>query len=239
MGAPTEGNRMDIVLMPGLWLDSSAWDQVAAELRRLGHNPIAVPLPGTDDRSTSATLDDQIQAAVSAVDAADRPLVVSHSAACALAWIVADRRPDDISGVVLIGGFPSADGEQYAPYFELVDGVMPFPGWEPFEGPDSYDIDEETKKRMADEAIPVPAGVSHAVISLGDPRRYEVPVHMICPEFTPDDVKGWMAEGSLPELAATTNYSLIDFDSGHWPMYTKPVELAGALAEIADAAGSA
>jgi pimeloyl-ACP methyl ester carboxylesterase len=63
-------------------------------------------------------------------------MVVGHSAACTLAWMAADRRPDKVGAVVLIGGFPATDGDAYADFFETVDGVMAFPGWGPFEGAD-------------------------------------------------------------------------------------------------------
>lgn len=224
---------MDIVLMPGLWLESSAWDRVAAELRGLGHNPIPVVLPGTDDHSTTATLDDQIDAALAAVDGADHPMVVGHSAASTLAWLVADRRPESIHNVVMVGGFPEADGETYATYFEVVDGVMRFPGWGPFEGPDSVDLDDATKERMAGAAVPVAGGVAEGIVRLTDDRRYGVPVVIVCPEFSPDDARGWVAAGNLPELARANDVSYVDIDSGHWPMFSKPAELAVVLAALA------
>src|SRR5918997_5812809 len=124
---------MDIVLIAGLWLDGSAWDDVEPALTELGHRPVPVPLPGQGDGSASATLDDQVAAVLAAVDAAaGEPVVVGHSAACTLAWLAADARPDRVSTVVLVGGFPATDGTAYADLFDLRDGVMPFPGWAPF-----------------------------------------------------------------------------------------------------------
>ena len=52
----------------------------------------------------------------------------------------------------MIGGFPQADGDSYASFFPIENGVMPFPGWEPFEGADSADIDDKTRKAFADAA---------------------------------------------------------------------------------------
>lgn len=224
---------MDIVLMPGLWLESTAWDQVSTELRLLGHNAIPVKLPGADDHSMTATLDDQVNAALDAVDGADHPMVVGHSAASTLAWIVADRRPDAIHSVVMIGGYPAADGQTYADFFDLVDGVMPFPGWEPFEGPDSDDLDDATKERVAAAAVPVAGGVAEGVVRLADERRYGVPVVMVCPEFSPEDARGWVDGGDIPELARAAALSYVDIDSGHWPMFSKPAELAAVLDDIA------
>ncbi len=218
---------MDIVLIAGLWLDASAWDEVASELKSLGHNPIPVSLPGQGDGSKNVTLDDQVAAVLGAVDSAsERSIVVGHSAACALAWIAADARPDRVAKVVLIGGFPSADGEPYAPPLEIRDGAMPFPGWQQFEGPDSVDLDEPTRQRMAAEAIPVPEGVAKGVVRLTDQSRYDIPVVLICPEFSPEQVKEWIAGGELPELVKAKHVEFVDIDSGHWPMITRPRELA-------------
>ena len=221
---------MDILLIAGLWLDGSAWDDVAAALRSLGHRPVALTLPGQGDGSTSATLDDQVQAVLAAVDAAPgKTVVVGHSAACTLAWPAADARPDKVSEVVLIGGFPASDGRAYADFFELEDGVMPFPGWAPFDGPDSADLDEEAKRAFAAAAIPVPGDVATGVVRLTDERRFAVPVVVVCPEFSPAQAEEWIKAGDVPELARAEHLELVDIDSGHWPMLTRPTALAQLL----------
>jgi pimeloyl-ACP methyl ester carboxylesterase len=221
---------MDIVLVAGLWLDGSAWDDVVPELASLGHRAVPVTLPGQGSGSGTATLEDQVAAVVAAVDAASgKPLVVGHSAASSLAWLAADARPDGVAGVALIGGFPSADGEPYADFFEVEDGVMPFPGWGPFEGADSADLDEDARQQFAAAAVPVPEGVTKGVVHLTDERRYGVPVVLVCPEFSPAQVREWIAEGELAELAKAEHLELVDIDSGHWPMLTRPAELARLL----------
>ena len=225
---------MDIVLIAGLWLDGSAWNDVVLSLKQLGHRPVPLTLPGQGDRSASATLNDQVAAVLAAVDsAAGKPMVVGHSAACTLAWMAADARPEQVAKIVFIGGFPSADGKPYADFFELKDGVMPFPGWGPFEGPDSADLDEETRRSIASAAISVPEGVAKGVVRLADERRFEVPVVLVCPEFTPAQAKEWIDAGDAPELASAKHLDLVDIDSGHWPMVSKPAELARLLAAAA------
>jgi pimeloyl-ACP methyl ester carboxylesterase len=225
---------MDIVLIAGLWLDGSAWDDVVPTLAELGHRPVPLTLPGQGDGSPSATLDDQVAAVVAAVDAASgRAVVVGHSAAATLAWLAADARPEKVAKVALIGGFPSADGQPYADFFESRDGVVPFPGWEPFEGADAADLDEDARRGIASAAIPVPEGVAKGVVRLVDERRYGVPVVLVCPEFSPAQAQEWIGAGDLPELAKAKHLDFVDIDSGHWPMYTKPVELARLLAAAA------
>ncbi len=223
---------MDIVLIAGLWLPASVWDGVARELDALGHRALPVSLPGVDDADPSATLDDQLAAVLAVVDASASPLVVGHSAASTLAWLVADRRPAAIAGVVMVGGFPAGDGSTYAALFDVVDGAMAFPGWEPFEGPDSDDLDADARARLETSAVAVPAGVAEATVALTDDRRFGVPVVLVCPEYSPDQARQWLDGGQIPELERAELLSFVDIDSGHWPMVTRPGELARLLDDI-------
>lgn len=225
---------MDIVLIAGMWLDGSAWDDVVPELERLGHRPQALTLPGQGDGNTEATYDDQVATILAAVDAADgQALVVGHSAACALAWVAADARPEKVARVAMVGGMPNGDGETYFGFFAPVDGVVPFPGWAPFEGPDSDDMSAELKASVAAGAIAVPATVTQGTIHLTDARRYDVPVTMVCPEYTPAQAQEWMKSGDIPELAKSSSVDFVDIDSGHWPMFTQPAALAALIDEAA------
>ncbi len=218
------------MLIGGLWLDASAWDAVVAEIGGRGHDAVPVALPGQGDGNTSATLADQVAAVLAAADAAPGPVVlVGHSAAGTLAWLAADARPDKVAKVVLIGGWPSPEGDKYADFFPPENGVMAFPGWAPFEGPDAADLDEAARRAFAARAVPVPEGVSRAVVHYTDERRYDIPVVLVCPEFTPAQAREWVDAGDLPELARIKQLDLVDIDSGHWPMLTKPAELARVL----------
>lgn len=226
---------MEILLIAGLWLDGSVWDNVTAQLEARGHRAVPITLPGQGDGNASATLADQVAAVVAAVDAtAGRPMLVGHSAACSLAWLAADARPGKISKVALIGGFPSSDGEAYFDSFPVQDGAMPFPGWGEFEGPDSADLDDSAKRAIASAAIPVPEGVTRGVIRLADERRYDVPVALVCPEFTPAQAREWIEHGEVPELAKSKVVSFLDIDSGHWPMISAPADLARLLSQAAE-----
>jgi len=227
---------MDIVLIGGLWLPPAVWDDVAGQLTSLGHRGVPVSLPGQGDGNEQATFDDQVSAVLAAVDAAvEPPLVVGHSAAASLAWIAADRRR--VAGLVMIGGFPVSDGEAYADFLPIADGLMPFPGWEAFEGPDSADLTESARARLEAGMSPTPEGVARGVVRLSDAARYDVPVTLICPEFSPADAREWIAGGNLPELAKVRNLTLVDLESGHWPMATQPARLAELLAAAAAAGG--
>lgn len=230
---------MQIVLIAGLWLPRTVWTDVATALEIAGHTAHLVALPGVDVLNRSADLGDQITVVVDAVDAAaehdpdGRVVVVGHSAASALAWMAADRRPNQVRRVVMIGGFPRATGETYAAFFPVVDKVMPFPGWGPFEGPDSVDLTDADKARIERIAVSAPAGVVQSKVRMTDPARYTVPVTVVCPEFSPEDLREWIKAGDLPELGQIGSVDAVDIDSGHWPMITAPQELARILDEVA------
>ena len=218
---------MDIVLIAGLWLDGSAWDDVLPELEALGHRGIAVTLPGQGDGTTTATYDDQAAAVLTAVDAAEgRPLVVGHSAACPLAWVAADQRADCVTGVALIGGFPTTEGGAYADFFPAAGDSVPFPGWEPFAGPDSDDMSAELKAEVAASVHPVPTAVAKGTVHWTSEARHDVPLTLICPEFGPAEAQEWIDGGDVPELATANRLVLVDLESGHWPMFTQPKALA-------------
>ncbi len=221
---------MDIVLIAGLWLDGHAWDEVVPGLQEQGHRVHPVTLPGQGDGSTSATLAEQLAAVLAVVDAAaSPPMVVGHSAACTLAWMTADARASRVAQVVLIGGFPSSDGDAYADFLPTEDGHMAFPGWETFAGPDSDDLDAPTRRKMEAGAIPVPEGVTKALVHYHDSGRHDVRTVVICPEFSPQDARGWIDAGDAPELAQTKHLTFVDIDTGHWPMFSAPTTLVQAL----------
>ncbi len=109
--------------------------------------------------------------------------------------------------------------------------MVPFPGWEPFEGPDSDDLSAEVKAAVAQGAIAVPASVSPRRRT--PERRRRASLRRAgddgLPEFSPAEPE-WVEGGTVAELAKATTVDYVDIDSGHWPMYSQPVELARILA---------
>lgn len=228
---------MNILLIGGLWLDgTTAWSSVVPALRDLGHRGVPVTLPA----GPGATYDDQVAAVLAAVEAAPGPcLVAGHSAACTLAWAAADHYPERVFATALIGGFPGADGTAYADGFPLAGGVVPFPGWSAFDDADIADLTDGIRRDMEASAVPVPGAVAAGVVRWTGERRFDVPVTVVCPEFSPAQAREWIAAGQVPELARARQLAFADIDSGHWPMFTRPAELARVLASVAGPAAQA
>lgn len=63
-----------------------------------------------------------------------------------------------------------------------------------------------------------------------DERQFDVPIVLVCPEFTPAAAQESIAAGDVPELARAKRVDLVDIDSGDWP--TRPTELAWILAAV-------
>ena len=222
---------MRVLLVNGLWLTPSVWTDVLRDLAVRGVDGVAVDLP----TAPGTTFEQQLDAVIAAIDASPTPvIVVGHSAAASLAWAATARRVDLVRRAVFIGGFPVADGEPYAPFFPIEDGVMAFPGWGPFEGADSADLDQSMRDQIERAAVPVPAAVANGSVDYGSDDRFDIGATLICPEFTAAEAESWIDAGELPELSRIRDLELVDLDTGHWPMVSAPRELAAVLAAIVD-----
>jgi pimeloyl-ACP methyl ester carboxylesterase len=228
---------MDIVLVPGLWLDASSWDEVTPALEAAGHRVTAVQLPGMESRDAdraAITLDDHVAAVVAAIDAAEGPVIlVGHSAGSGIASAAVDARPDRVARAIYVGGFPSPDGDQLINGFEAVDGEIPLPEFSEFSADDLRDLDDAALARFRERGVPSPEHVVHGTVHLHDERRYAVPVTAICPEYTAADLQSWITGGepSVQEFARIADVTYVDLPTGHWPQFTRPAELAALILE--------
>ncbi len=233
---------MDIILVHGLWLNGSSWDAVTPVLEKAGHRVRALTLPGMQgkdaDRS-GVTVQDHIGAVVAAIDAADAPvLLVAHSAGGDIGHAAVDARPGKVARAVYVGGFPGPDGSVLLEGLPAENGEVGMPDWKEMgEEANVVDFDEESLARLYADAVPVPEKVLTTPVRLGDERRHDVPVTAVCPEYRAADLRGWVEDGSLPELARIRDVEYVDLPGGHWPQFTQPEALARIILEAAAARG--
>lgn len=225
---------MDILLIPGLWLDASSWEEVLPALEEAGHRAHPLTLPGLDDpASTSAEIGiaHWIAAAVSAVDALSGDVVVvGHSGGGNVAWGVADARPERVSRVIFVDTAPPP-AESGISEFEVVDGVVPFPGWDFFPDEDVSDLDESTRARTAPLTRSVPARVPTDAIALVNPARYRVPVTLLMGGLDQAAFERMIDEWGAyaAEYRAIDDAEVVRIGSGHWPQFSVPERLAELL----------
>jgi pimeloyl-ACP methyl ester carboxylesterase len=229
---------MHIVLIPGLWLDGSSWDEVVPALQQAGHRTHALTLPGMEakdaDRS-KITLRDQVEAVVAVIDSYDsvagEVVLVGHSGGCALAHAAVDARPTRVARVVYVDSLPLGDGSVINDAFPAADGDVPLPDWSLFDEEDLIDLDDELRARFRERAIPAPVHVARDPQQLSDERRYQVPITVISCEFPSAMLREMIEQGDgyVQELAKVRDVDYIDLPTGHWPQFTRPKELGHAI----------
>lgn len=223
---------MDIILIPGLWLDASSWDDVAPSLTSAGHRVHPLTLPGVGSPSSDIGIADWVEAVTATVDELDGPVVVvGHSGGGNVAWAAADARPDKVARVVFVDTVPPAPGRGINE-FEIVDGVVPFPGWDFFPEADVYDLDAETRARTTPLTGSVPARVPTDPVQLTDERRFTVPVTLLMGSYDRQELESELA-GWGPyreEYEAITDATVTRIGSGHWPQFSAPQRLGELIA---------
>ena len=222
---------MDIILIPGFWLDASSWDRVVPALARAGHRTHALTLPGMEspdaDRS-DVTLRDHIDAVVKVIDSlAPGVVLVGHSGGGAVAHGAVDARPDRVARVVYVDSGPLGDGGVINDQLPADVGEVPLPDWSVFDAESLVDLDDGLRAEFRARAVPEPVGVARGVQRLSDERRYDVPVTVICCEVRSATMGEWVAQGHpfVAELGRIRDVQYVDLPTGHWPQFTRPEEL--------------
>ncbi|WP_336640223.1 alpha/beta fold hydrolase [Microbacterium sp. USHLN272] len=222
---------MDIILIPGLWLDAESWNDVTPVLTRAGHRVHPLTLPGVGapaTRSADIGIADWVDAVTQKIDElpGERVVVVGHSGGGNVAWGAANARADRVSRVVFVDTVPPPPGHGISE-FEVVDGVVPFPGWDFFPDEDVFDLDADTRARTAPTAKSVPARVPTDAIAFEGDARFGVPVTMLMggldQETLESEISDWGPYGD--EYSAIDDIEVVRVGSGHWPQFTVPQRL--------------
>jgi pimeloyl-ACP methyl ester carboxylesterase len=228
-----------IVLVPGFWLGAWAWDEVADALRADGHEVTAVTLPGLEsadaDRS-AITMTDHVDAICEAVSAAGAPVVLAvHSGTGFAGYAASDRLPERIAAMVYVDSAPGVGAMD--PEFEGVE--MPLPSPENLAENENLDgLSEEQLETFRQRAVPQPGGVLREGAELANEARREIPSTVICTGFPSEQLKAYAKEHNpawLAGLADLRDVTWIDLPTSHWPMWSRPKELAGVIGDVAKA----
>ncbi|XAS67293.1 alpha/beta hydrolase [Micrococcaceae bacterium Sec5.7] len=231
---------MDIILVPGFWLDASSWSEVTPPLVAAGHRVLPLTLPGleaADAPRAGIGLRDHIDAVAAAVDTISGQVVlVGHSGGGAIIYGAVDARPDRVARAVYVDSGPLADGGVINDELPAEGDDVPLPPWDGFEEADLVDLDEELRAAFRARAIPQPRGVAQDQQQLHDERRYDVPATVIACEFPSALLTEWIEAGHpyVAELARIHDVEYVDLPTGHWPQFTRPAELGAAILAAVD-----
>jgi pimeloyl-ACP methyl ester carboxylesterase len=236
------------VLVPGAWLGGWAWQDVAGRLRAKGHDVYPITLTGLGERVHLARpeidLETHIADVVNTIDWSDLDDVIltGHSYAGSVVTGVADRIPDRIQQLVYVDSAPFTDGmamtdlyppDALAALRQTVDEsgegwLYPFPGFAHLAEETSIaGLGESEQAAITARATPPPWATYTQPIrhEHADEAAHYPQVLLAC-----DEMRGLVAAG-VPQFAfmASPPWHYLELETGHWPMFSAPAELADLL----------
>jgi pimeloyl-ACP methyl ester carboxylesterase len=239
------------VLVGGGWLGGWCWQRVARRLREEGHDAYPVTLTGLGERvhlaSAQVDLDTHIADVVNLIEFEDLRDVVllGHSYGGLVVTGAADRIPGRVSRLVYLDTAPIPDGGSLIEKFpaelrvrterqveEAGDGWrFPIPPREELANMASLEgVDEGGLRLLYSRATPQPFGTYTQPLRLKNPAREGLPKLGILCSFSLDRVQEMIAGGnpSFREMAGP-NWRFVELPTGHYPMFSRPDDLAAVL----------
>lgn len=226
------------VLVAGAWLGSWAWDEVVPDLRAAGHDAHALTLSGLagrqhEGRDEPVGQQTHVRDIVDAVERLDlRDVVlVGHSYSGIPVGQAAERIGDRLSRVVFVDSNVPTDGESFVSGWPdgraAVEASIAESGgfWPPLAAADceGQGLTDEQIARFLSGAVPHPGA------SLTEPVRLERPLGEL-PATYIKCLLDWPEPGpDVAELLKSEHWRLVEMNTGHWPMFSQPHELAQIL----------
>ncbi len=179
------------------------------------------------------TLEDHVRSVVEALEARGRPSVLAvHSGAAVAGYAASDRVPGSIAHLVYVDTGPPIGALDP----DLHEAEKPPPSREQLEEEEPVDgLTDEHFVRFAERAVPQPGGPIREAPTLTNDARRDVPSTVIATGLTSNQYKEALEEGQgwLAGLGELRDLRWIDLPTSHWPMWSRPRELAGILGDVA------
>ncbi|WAZ25875.1 alpha/beta hydrolase [Streptomyces cinnabarinus] len=221
------------VLVAGAWLGAWAWDEVAAELRATGHEAYPLTLSGlAEKRGVPAGLQTHVQDIVEEVERLDlrEVVLVGHSYSGVPVGQAAERIGDRLGRVVLVDANVPVDGESFLagwPSDFVREAIAAHDGFWPCPDPAEF-----AGQGLTDDQVArlVAGATAHPGATLTEPAVLTRPFGELPGTYVKCLLDGEEPWGAAAEVLKSERWNLVDLDTGHWPMFSRPRELAGILA---------
>ncbi|ATW49156.1 alpha/beta fold hydrolase [Streptomyces xantholiticus] len=229
----------DFVLVAGAWLGAWAWDGVVPRLSAAGHGAHPLTLSGlADKQGVSAGQQTHVRDIVDEVERLDlRDVVlVGHSYSGIPAGQAAERIGDRLSHVVFVDSEVPADGESFASNWwqgqEKFEASIAGNGgfWAPLTAADceGQGLTDEQVARLVGGSTPHPGA------SLTEPAVLTRPLGELPATYIKCLLDGPEPTDGVARLLTGGNWRLVEMNTGHWPMFSQPDELARILLAAAE-----
>lgn len=235
------------MLVHGAWHDGSCWAPVVADLSARGHDVVAVDLPS--DRP-GATTDDYVDAVLAAAGSDGRVVLVGHSLGGLTVPVAAQRLgPGRVAALVLVAALVPLPGSSWQERTRAEPGIMAAGfgrGQQRHDdGTTSWPADAAAENLYAGVAGESSAEAVRAAVSGLRHQDWTVTkevsplvawpavrtVQVVCSADRVVD-PGWGRTGGVVAGA-----ELVELPGGHFPMLTRPTELAVLLADVVRGTG--
>lgn len=225
----------EFVLVAGAWLGSWAWDEVVPELGAAGHGTHPLTLSGlADKQGVPAGQQTHVRDIVDEVERHDLRdvILVGHSYSGIPVGQAAERIGDRLARVVFVDSNVPADGESFASGWSQAGRAMlkaSFAGndgfWAPLTAAD-YDGQGLTGEQIARI---VGGSTPHPGATLTEPAALTRPLGEVPATYIKCLLDGPKPSDDVAELLTSDQWRLVEMDTGHWPMFSQPRELARIL----------
>ena len=232
------------VLIPGFWLGGWAWRPVTEALRARGHEVHALSLTGMGERAHLARPDTDLEVHVTDVlnlvryEDLREVVLVGHSYAGAVViTAAADRMPDRVSRLVFVDTGPLPHGVSQSEYEEPQtraatthkvttqgDGWrLPPPDWREL----LPDLPDDVLETLTHRAVPQPCKTATTPVSLTGAWEKLPRLGVMC-TFTVEQARAMSAAPMFQHMAGD-QWRYEELPTSHWPMFTRPTDLAEIL----------
>jgi pimeloyl-ACP methyl ester carboxylesterase len=234
------------VLVPGFWLGSWAWDEVAARLRAYRHDVIAVTPKGVAERAgeRDVTVESRVDDLVAVLREHRDVVLVGHSMGGVVAMAAAERAREHLARLVLVDTGSLPEGMSFLDFLspearafvekQLAEhgGWYPMPTREQFAeiGASTEGISAAEFERIRASSTPEPAGTVTGPVRRGTPDQ-TLPKLVIACSFTEAQARAAIDAG-IPGYTemGDPEWTFTELPTGHWPMFSRPVELTQLIA---------
>lgn len=235
----TTASKQPLILIAGHWLGAWAWDEVLEHLDGDRVHAKAMTLPGLDavdpERATK-TLEDQaaaIQDVLTEISAGEPAIIVAHSGANAPVSLILDRHPELVRRVVWVDSGPLATGSAFSPDLPEELQELPLPPFPVLAQQASLEgLSPGLLEQFRARSVPEPGPVLRHPVALTNLARRKVPTTLVCCSLSGEQVLE-LARGGHPmfaEVATLEHLDVVDLPTGHWPMWSRPRDLAEVIA---------
>ncbi len=138
--------------------------------------------------------------------------------------------------VIWVDSGPVASGTVFAPDLPAEVNELPLPSFEVLSQQASLEgLSAEVLERFRKRAVPEPASVLRQRVELTNDARRKVPTTVVCCSL-PSAQLLELAQAGHPmfaEVAELDSLDVVDLPTGHWPMWSRPEDLAEVIAAAA------